>query len=359
MIPDGDNRFRILIVAEDLFPGGATVVLGRIISLWKKWGHDVVCISGDPSPGPFAEHDIRYDADAAKGGWGMKGRLVEVPRARRLLKRYAPDVVVINATSPGYMYAFMLHRLPVICHLHTVINAGNRLLRRLVYPRSRGNNKRLVTVSRWHRANVRDEWGLREERIALLPNYPDRMVTMREQRDVVLTAGRFHWSKSPRTWKAVGMRMQELLSKSSMTMVWCAPDLDGEAREISADLPSVMRIVRIEDQAQLDAYFARTAVCYQPSVVEAQGIAVLEAMQNGIPAVVTEGTGMADAVRDGENGLIVRKDDAEAHEAALAALITDEGRRERLGAQARETIQQTYSAAKWEREYREIVRAVI
>lgn len=62
----------------------------------------------------------------------------------------------------------------------------------------------------------------------------------------------------------------------------------------------------INDTAEL---YNNISVYIQPSVTEAWGMEVIEAMSHGRPVIVSEGAGVADAVENGINGFIVPKRD--------------------------------------------------
>lgn len=77
--------------------------------------------------------------------------------------------------------------------------------------------------------------------------------------------------------------------------------------------------------------------------VEGYGIAYLEAAWFGLPSVAGLEGGAADAVLDGETGLLVDGTDAEAVRGALARLLADEPMRLRLGAAARARVEHDLS----------------
>ena len=83
-----------------------------------------------------------------------------------------------------------------------------------------------------------------------------------------------------------------------------------------------------------------------PSRFEAFPLAILEAMLAGLPVVATDVGSVAEAVTDGETGLIVPPDDPEALAAALERLLADGELRARFGrsARARAELQFTSSA---------------
>jgi glycosyltransferase involved in cell wall biosynthesis len=65
---------------------------------------------------------------------------------------------------------------------------------------------------------------------------------------------------------------------------------------------------------------------------------LVEAMACGLPVVSTAVAGIPELVRHGENGLLVAPRDAGALAEALAALLDDQPRRARMGADARATV---------------------
>jgi glycosyltransferase involved in cell wall biosynthesis len=76
-------------------------------------------------------------------------------------------------------------------------------------------------------------------------------------------------------------------------------------------------------------------VLAMPSRHEGFGIAYLEGMSFGLPAVATTAGGATEVVTDGENGVVVDPDDPGAVADALSSLATDRDRLARLGRAAR------------------------
>ncbi len=88
--------------------------------------------------------------------------------------------------------------------------------------------------------------------------------------------------------------------------------------------------------AQVGGYLERAAVVVCPSRREGYGVVARQAMAYGRPVVATRVGGLADAVVDGETGLLVEPGDVEGLRAALERLLGDPALRARLGAAARE-----------------------
>jgi glycosyltransferase involved in cell wall biosynthesis len=124
---------------------------------------------------------------------------------------------------------------------------------------------------------------------------------------------------------------------------------DDRARlQIAGDGPSrhglqqQARALGIEDKVSfpgwsddLPALMQRWSVFVQPSLEEALGITVLQAMASGLPVIASDVGGLPEAVVDGETGLLVPPRDVGALSATLARLLADPLERRLLGEAAR------------------------
>ncbi|HEV2105098.1 MAG TPA: glycosyltransferase, partial [Candidatus Eisenbacteria bacterium] len=100
------------------------------------------------------------------------------------------------------------------------------------------------------------------------------------------------------------------------------------------------------DDVCLQAHLAAAAVGVLPSThaSEALGIAMIEYLAAGLPAVCTElGTGTTFVNRDGETGFVVPPRDEGALASALARLLADPGLRARMGQAGRRRAQEVFS----------------
>ncbi len=95
--------------------------------------------------------------------------------------------------------------------------------------------------------------------------------------------------------------------------------------------------------AELPVHFDRAAVVVCPSRREGYGVVARQAMAHGRPVVATAVGGLAEAVVDGETGLLVPPGDTAALRAALERLLGDADLRARLGAAGRERARERYS----------------
>ena len=97
-----------------------------------------------------------------------------------------------------------------------------------------------------------------------------------------------------------------------------------------------------------------------PSRSEGMGRVILEAFCRNRPVIGSDVGGIADLVRDGENGLLVPPRDPDALADALVRLLSDRAVAERLGGGAREAVEPLLaSPEEYARRLREIVDAVV
>jgi glycosyltransferase involved in cell wall biosynthesis len=91
--------------------------------------------------------------------------------------------------------------------------------------------------------------------------------------------------------------------------------------------------------SQLPEHFSRAHVFAAPSQYEGgPGFVYLEAMACGLPVIACEGSGVAEVVRHGKNGLLVPPEDVPALTTALRSLFRDATVRQAMGEAARSFV---------------------
>jgi glycosyltransferase involved in cell wall biosynthesis len=113
-----------------------------------------------------------------------------------------------------------------------------------------------------------------------------------------------------------------------------------------------VRFLGAVPNAALPAYYASSDLFVCPSIVdergdtEGLGVVLLEAAASGLPAVASRVGGIPDVVRDGETGVLVAERSPHEIARAVLELLSDAGRRERLGRQARTLVLERFT---WDR----------
>jgi glycosyltransferase involved in cell wall biosynthesis len=113
------------------------------------------------------------------------------------------------------------------------------------------------------------------------------------------------------------------------------------AREIRAQAAERVLTPGFLNQSEVTRAYAAADILALPSAAETWGLVVNEAMNFGLPVVVSDRVGCGrDLVRDGANGFVVPHDDVAELARALEALVGDADLRRRMGASSRKLVSQ-------------------
>lgn len=129
--------------------------------------------------------------------------------------------------------------------------------------------------------------------------------------------------------------------------------LEGEIREAIGCLGLADRVELLGWQDDMAPLFRRWAIFAQPSLEEAFGLCVLEAMAEGLPVVASSVGGIPEIVEDGRTGLLVPAADPDALASALSKLLSDGQSRRTMGEAGRAAVSGRFGV---ERMVREILR---
>ena len=326
---------RLLFVCPDMRTGGAERHWATLIPALSRRGADVRVLCLAEEGGLFGE---LVAAGVPAACIHMRRR--SDPRAWRRALAFAdprPDVVISRGVSGQFAGAAIARRAraPHVLNEHTPLTPAGELLpmrrhqvllTRLVAPRL----DRVIAVTRRQIAPLA-RLGYRRERIEVIANGvfdSARSVAPPQNRGdfTVLCAARLEPEKG------VGVFIRAVAAARRSR-----PGIRGI---VAGDGPERGRLERLasgtgvellgvrEDMADLMA--AADAVALT-SEAEALPMSVLEAMAAARPVIVTDIGGTAEAVVQGETGLLVPAGDVEAAAGALLELASDRERARRMG----------------------------
>ena len=333
---------------EDPEAGGAELHAHKVASRWAEAGLVVTLRSSAGPGGPPA---------LTRDGYRVvrrAGRYAVFPGAAwegiRMGQRRGDALVEIWNGMP--FFSPLWYRGPRVVFLHHVhaemwgmvlppalARLGDTVERRLAPPVYR--RSRVVTLSESSRREIEEMLGLRADRITVAPPGVDARFTpgtaaLRSPVPLVVAVGRL-----------VPVKRFDLLLRALARVKREQPALEavivGEGYERPA-LESLRAELGATDWVQLPgrvgedallSWYRRAWVVASSSQREGWGMTLTEAAACGTPSVATNIAGHADAVLDGESGLLV--DDGDELAPALARVLGDEVLRSRLakGALAR------------------------
>jgi len=129
-----------------------------------------------------------------------------------------------------------------------------------------------------------------------------------------------------------------------------------EALAAALGLGAVVRFLGA--RGDVPAVLGRAAAFVLATRREGLGLAAIEAMAASLPVVAAGAGGIAEAVVQGETGLLVRPGAASALAAAVLALVADPDRARRLGEAGRRRAEREFSAPVMVRRYASLYRDV-
>jgi glycosyltransferase involved in cell wall biosynthesis len=265
----------------------------------------------------------------------------------RAIRRFRPQVFHANMRSSmacqyGILAALLTPGVRVVAVEQSPIPVAGGLQRRLKHLLSRRLAAH-VGVGRRSARMVEEVAGLPAGSVRTIyngvPEVDGEPLPPAFPSPLIGAVGRFSREKG----MDVLLRALALLPRVSAVLVGDGPQrpaLEALARELGvAD-----RIAITGWTTQARAHVASVDVLAVPSRFEGFPLVIPEGMLAGIPTVASDVGSVAEAVADGETGLLVPPEDHEALAGALRTLLADAERRRAMGARAREIARARFTA---------------
>jgi glycosyltransferase involved in cell wall biosynthesis len=387
---------RILHVVPTYLPatryGGPIVAVHSLCRALAARGHTVEVFTTSID-GPI-DTAVPYDRPLMLDG--VKVRYFASRRLRRL--SYAPslmqslhdeisgaDVVHLHSAFlwPTWRAARLSHqrRIPYVISprgmlVKTLIASRNRLIKSAwiaLIERSSLEQAAAIHATSAIEAEEIRKFGWRLPRIAVVPNGVDAIeagarrdaaaadiAALAGQQPLVLFFGRLAQVKGlDRLLRAFALTRRGTLAIVGNDYEGLAAGLSELARQLKID-DRVRIVPRTITDADKECMFAAARVFVLPSYSESFGNVVLEAMQRGLPVIVTPEVGAAEAVRDSGGGLVA-SGDAQSLSAAIDRLTEDAAKASAMGEAGRRHVNERYGwpsvAARMEALYDELKSA--
>ena len=216
--------------------------------------------------------------------------------------------------------------------------------RRAFYRRSALSAAHVLTVSRFSASEITAAYGIGADRISVTPLGVDEMFAPRETGvplelpsmvtvPYLLHVGDVHERRnlSMIVEALVGVR-RRFGTAAALGLVLIGEDRGGleavRAVAAAAGVPeAVVHCPRVTEHQLAQLYRGATAFVY-PSLYEGFGLPLIEAMASGTPVLASTAASIPEVV--GSAGLLLDPTDASAWTEAIASVVNDSGRRERM-----------------------------
>lgn len=338
--PDGGVAEHVLWLASGLLARGWDVAVAtgpdsRIAEPLARAGVDVHVLPLRRAPGP--------------------GDLAAARALRALDRRLGPDIVHAHSSKAGVLARAALPRpsrtvyTPNCLAFLTGEGRGRQALYRVAEQALVLRSGAIIAVCEWERRETQRALRGSAKRLHIVhngvpvaePQPPDpRMTAFADGRPLAGLVAVLRAQKDPLLLVRAAARMAP--DAGRIAIVGDGPLRDAVAREIDR--------LGVGDRVGLFAYcgtmgphLAALDALVLPSAWEAFPIAILEAMQAGLPIVATSVGGVPEAVTDGVSGRLVPAGDADALAGALSELLPDPAARARMGAAGAAMVRQRFA----------------
>ena len=275
------------------------------------------------------------------------------------VKNWQPDVMLASGARPVWLAALLARLCPLkwMAVGHGLEFGTSSFWCRQLSRRAYSAADGVICVSHYTRGRML-EMGVAPKLEVVIPNgadeesfqllEPDKIIDFRrrlglEQNPLLLTVGHV----SERKGQDIVIRALPLVLKSAPEAHYLMAGLPT-LREPLANLARSLGVEdrvhflgRLDPETLVRAYnacdvYIMTSRHSRSGDFEGYGIAVVEAAFCGKPAVVSAGSGLEEAVKADETGLVVPQEDPEATAGAIVRLLNGETLRRQLGEKARE-----------------------
>lgn len=329
---------------------GAPIQLAYLVQWLRANGWTTTVVA--PEPGPLADKlhgvEIIYDSQLL------------IDPAYGALRRLAPqfDLVVANTIATWEaVQASQFERVPALWYVHET-QVGRELMKlvHMIEPSLELAN----TVVTPTQTTAEMYACFRSKPIEVIP-YGIPEVAVRPPRVAGQPTFAIIGTFEPRKGQDVLLDAVERVSGSALFKL-AGRTLDeafyGELRRRANALSNVELLDSLghEEAMQL---LAASDVLVCPSRDETMPIVLLEAMSLGKAIICTNVGGIAEWIRDGENGMLIPSEDTQALATAIERVIRDDELRAKLGAAARATFDRYFTIEEYGRRFAALIRATI
>jgi glycosyltransferase involved in cell wall biosynthesis len=354
---------RILHISSAKAFGGGERYLADLANALATRGHDVFAV-------------VRSDSQ-------LIAELTELP-AKNLV--YLPLRNALDARSAGRLASFVAKQKIQLIHAHmgrdyplaayaSRRNPSARLIvtRHVLFPLNRLHRitlarvSRVIAVSEAVGRQLRMQKIVPPERVSMVHNGIDiaRFETAMEEFDRAQFCRRFGLPEKSTLIGSVGslnpLKGHEDFLQAAARIAEAFPDpyfivagVDVTPGQINRlNLERLIRELKLESRVRfigkmddVAPLFCALDLFVSASHSESFGLAIAEAMSSGTAVVATKTEGGKEILRDGETGVLVSVRDVDALAEAIAALLSDEEKRQRIGKSAREEVRLRFSLDK-------------
>lgn len=279
----------------------------------------------------------------------LRESLFYIHTVAKLFMKHRFSLITISVGTPG-LYCQML-KVPskVIYYLHSYPTTDQHKLLKWVIKSSLNRSKTLISVSETSVSMISNYFGLKPTNIKVIYNQAgsinEDLPTSNQKSNIVLTVGHVNSYKNPLFW--IDVALEVLKYEPDTKFMWIGDgELLNKCTEIISNNNKISFIGR-KDRSDVQRYISDATIYFQPSLLESFGLAVVEAMKQSKPVVVSNAGGLMEVVTD-EVGIRVSNFDKQLYAKEIIALLKSPEKRAELGKMGRKRFENKFSKEIWD-----------
>lgn len=303
---------KCLIVSDSPSSGGLLTFLNNIIRVNNSFSFQTTILISDDTSNEFISKinssnvEIKYYPAISKKLNVYNRFLKEVLIIKKIISNINPGFIIVNTGNPTYFFSLYVLKYPLIYVVHSlVMKLSWKAIAIVLIPKIFSSTKKIIlTVSFNSRDRIIKFWHINIDYIKVVYN-PFNLINVKpvsrfNRERIILTIGHVIDYKNPKLWLKVAESIVEQYDDVIFCWVGDGPEL-CHFQELTKDNS---RINFVGYNSDVLNYYKKAYLYLQPSISESQGIAVVEAMANGIPCIVSNAGGLPEVVKDGITGFV-------------------------------------------------------
>jgi len=274
-----------------------------------------------------------------------------------IMKESIQLVVISSGVSGQYLSMFVLpKRIIYIVHSIPQCKNSNKIIKMLLTLSLKGS-KKIVTVSEYLKHEIIRCWlpkrgspNISSIHISSPTVLNSNEYTKKEsEKFVILTLGHVNEYKQPLLWINVAKKVIDNNSELNIEFVWAG---DGDLFSFCKNAINqeyTRKIKFLGYRSNIIDLYEHASLYFQPSRIETFGLAVLDAMQFGIPSVVTDIGGLPEIVIHNVTGIIVEPGNCVQMVEVITLLIKNNELREKMGECSKLRYHSSFSFDSWKK----------
>lgn len=273
-------------------------------------------------------------------------------------QKISPEKIIYSDWNIIYDFITLTNPLESLYFVHTYPN------RKLPYAISNFNRilisvgkKKIVTVSNYSKKRILEKWlDIHNETsnlVEFIYNYSDLEI---EQMDKspnikILTLGHVREYKNPELWLKIAEKVTN--TYPSVTFTWAGEGELLDSLRMKNNKPDQIQFIGYTDKVK--ELYSTASIYLQLSKRESQGIAVLDAMRNSIPTIVSGEGGLPESVENGSTGFIVDINSEEKIVEKIIELIDKPDLRHYMAINSKDLYELKFSKKVWSKKMTRLI----